>query len=680
MSLLFKTLFYILLSTISIRAIAQEIDFKIITSKGSVPEEFYKSIRESYEKDLALTPVYDDSKKNKASKLYLQSANLSLFEILWSGKVIYGDVFTNYINKVGKKVLEQFPEIKEEVRFYTFKSSSINAFTTSKGAIFVNIGLLSKIENEAQLAFVLCHELVHYKQRHSYKSFLERYELFKKSKSNQHLSYTSKIDAVYKFSRKNEYEADSIGILIYNKLGYARIAVLDVLEELYYSYLPIENIPFDYTFSSLPNLNYPSNLKLDSVKNISDIIVYSKDYLTHPNIRARIKKAKKLLNNENNILYKFTSEKEFKAMRKTARYELVNLLLIEREYAKALYTIYTLEKEHGLSNYLTVSTVKAFYGISKYKSVEELNRVMKGYYNIEGESQKMYYFIKKTTKRQLNALAIKMSYTAWQKDKENALLKDYFYSLVKDFVVILEEDLSTFNKTKKIYKGKKQKNFYLNAFIPFMNDTAFHAAFDKYKPELKKKKEKELMAYKTLEKEKKKKRKQIIKNGYDEKINRLIILDPICIVNSKKGKHQFEESLYEKEHLDQIIKESCKKSAVEFDLLSTTNMSPQFDFKSFILLKEWDESWNNNVLNLEMTPLQSDQIKNIVKKYNTQYVLRIYLYQSHKYKSNEFLIELYNLETGKEILSKYYNGRGTLSESQLEKYLIKELKIISKSK
>lgn len=44
---------------------------------------------------------------------------------------------------------------------------AVNAFILPNGAMFITTGILSIIENEAQLAFVMSHELAHYELRHS---------------------------------------------------------------------------------------------------------------------------------------------------------------------------------------------------------------------------------------------------------------------------------------------------------------------------------------------------------------------------------------------------------------------------------------------------------------------------------------------------------------------------------
>jgi beta-barrel assembly-enhancing protease len=53
-----------------------------------------------------------------------------------------------------------------EFRFFVVEDPSINAESLPDGTLLVNTGLLGALENEAQLAFVLSHEMAHVLQTH----------------------------------------------------------------------------------------------------------------------------------------------------------------------------------------------------------------------------------------------------------------------------------------------------------------------------------------------------------------------------------------------------------------------------------------------------------------------------------------------------------------------------------
>lgn len=75
-----------------------------------------------------------------------------------------------YLNGVVRKLLAnklQGAEITTRVKL--IRHPFINAFTLPHGAIYFHTGMLARMENEAQLATVLGHELVHFIHRHALK-------------------------------------------------------------------------------------------------------------------------------------------------------------------------------------------------------------------------------------------------------------------------------------------------------------------------------------------------------------------------------------------------------------------------------------------------------------------------------------------------------------------------------
>ena len=90
-----------------------------------------------------------------------------IFSLLMNGKILYGDPLTEYLNLLLDKILEQKSELRKEIQIYALKSGAVNAFSTPAGTIFVNLGLIARCANEAELAFIICHELAHYAKTHT---------------------------------------------------------------------------------------------------------------------------------------------------------------------------------------------------------------------------------------------------------------------------------------------------------------------------------------------------------------------------------------------------------------------------------------------------------------------------------------------------------------------------------
>jgi predicted Zn-dependent protease len=82
---------------------------------------------------------------------------------------VYNDSGTDaYLKNLGLALApKQTPEYVTW-RFHAIRDLEVNAFALPNGSIYVNSGLISRMENEAQLAGVLAHEITHVVNRHSY--------------------------------------------------------------------------------------------------------------------------------------------------------------------------------------------------------------------------------------------------------------------------------------------------------------------------------------------------------------------------------------------------------------------------------------------------------------------------------------------------------------------------------
>ncbi|TVR16923.1 MAG: peptidase M48 [Balneolaceae bacterium] len=94
------------------------------------------------------------------------------------------DALQRYVNNIGQEMLavshmqrEDTPAIYKDTEFYfrLLDSPVVNAFALPGGYIYVTRGLLSHLDNEAQLAVVLGHEIGHVVARHaSQRAFIQQ--------------------------------------------------------------------------------------------------------------------------------------------------------------------------------------------------------------------------------------------------------------------------------------------------------------------------------------------------------------------------------------------------------------------------------------------------------------------------------------------------------------------------
>jgi predicted Zn-dependent protease len=114
-----------------------------------------------------------------------------------------------YIDGVLRALLPSaLPETAPKPRTFVVRSTDLQAGTSANGAIYLSLGLLAALENEAQLAALLGHELGHFLGRHSL--IEQRYERLSKSTVER-----------ANLSRAHEHDADRIGLELMRAAGYA---------------------------------------------------------------------------------------------------------------------------------------------------------------------------------------------------------------------------------------------------------------------------------------------------------------------------------------------------------------------------------------------------------------------------------------------------------------------------
>lgn len=89
-------------------------------------------------------------------------------EIRKHAVIVHDPLLTNYVNAVGRRLM-QSREARASGFPFTFEvvaNPSINAFALPGGPMFINTGLLRAVENEAQLAAAMSHEMSHVVLRH----------------------------------------------------------------------------------------------------------------------------------------------------------------------------------------------------------------------------------------------------------------------------------------------------------------------------------------------------------------------------------------------------------------------------------------------------------------------------------------------------------------------------------
>ena len=151
-----------------------------------------------------------------------------------SGNLYQDSLLVAYVNSVVQRLRPSSPTDVLTFKARIIKNPLLNAFAYPNGVIYVHTGILSRIENEAQLAILLGHEMSHAIYRHAIKD--------KRSMENTSgflsalgiaampfglygglvslLGSIGGVAAVTGYSRSLEAEADTSGLSMMSSAGY----------------------------------------------------------------------------------------------------------------------------------------------------------------------------------------------------------------------------------------------------------------------------------------------------------------------------------------------------------------------------------------------------------------------------------------------------------------------------
>jgi predicted Zn-dependent protease len=161
--------------------------------------------------------------------------------------LIYDDPdLEHYLERIVRNL--QPAELRGDLSFRVrvIKDPHLNAFVFPDGAIYINTGILARIENEAQLATILAHEMAHALMRHALKT-LQAFEgkgtapaaiqeRFAKSPERgtvgRLLAPNGPAVSVAAYSSSLEQEADRVGLDLIIKAGYDPREAVDLFRHL----------------------------------------------------------------------------------------------------------------------------------------------------------------------------------------------------------------------------------------------------------------------------------------------------------------------------------------------------------------------------------------------------------------------------------------------------------------
>jgi len=152
------------------------------------------------------------------------------------------DELQKYIDGVGQKLVKVCDRSYLQYYFYVVDSPILNAFAMPGGYVFITRSLLAELENEAQLASVLGHEIGHICARHSAIQLSEAlgYQMVTLAAmaagpdAVEMLTVATSLSQTMKlgYSREREFQADAMGLKYMSRAGYDPMEVSRFLNKL----------------------------------------------------------------------------------------------------------------------------------------------------------------------------------------------------------------------------------------------------------------------------------------------------------------------------------------------------------------------------------------------------------------------------------------------------------------
>jgi predicted Zn-dependent protease len=163
--------------------------------------------------------------------------------LLGAAPLVKDEALQKYVNEVGRWIASQSERPDLPWHFGVIESEDINAFSAPGGFVMITKGLYRKLENEAQLAGVLGHEIGHVVKKHQLK-VLQKQQLLsmgagllggKLGKDNQTIQKVIGSGAeicARSLDKDAEFEADRMGMTLATRAGYEPYGLPEVLQTI----------------------------------------------------------------------------------------------------------------------------------------------------------------------------------------------------------------------------------------------------------------------------------------------------------------------------------------------------------------------------------------------------------------------------------------------------------------
>lgn len=144
---------------------------------------------------------------------------------------------TRYVEEIGQRLEKQSKRPNIPYTFQVVDDDKVNAFATMGGFVYIHKGLIATADNEAQLASVMSHEVGHIEARHAIQQMRQAavargVATAAGLNSNTLVNIGVELALQRPNSRKDEFQADQLGLETLKKGGYAPSAMVEFMKKL----------------------------------------------------------------------------------------------------------------------------------------------------------------------------------------------------------------------------------------------------------------------------------------------------------------------------------------------------------------------------------------------------------------------------------------------------------------
>lgn len=250
--------------------------------------------------------------QRKKVKEILLERKVSFLKNVKDSTFIFDPTLTGFLQEIVAEIYRSNPQIDTKDFYFLINKSLIpNAACYGNGIFSINLGLFTLIENNDEMAFIICHELAHHILKHTDKTLEEYIKTFSSKVVKQQLNsaFNKKYgrrsavtlllkDLNFNFmkrSRSSETQADSLGFTLFKNTKFNKQASLNILKKLELT----DGIIFNNPINLKQNFNYKEypfkdvwieneDKMFDTTESSNDFTLDKDSLKTHPDIPFRI--------------------------------------------------------------------------------------------------------------------------------------------------------------------------------------------------------------------------------------------------------------------------------------------------------------------------------------------------------------------------------------------------------